>query len=73
MHEPGQPGKCIGRRNWKCETSGKPGVDATEALKDEKFGATRISIAGKAGRCRRRGDPEEASRGANGELKSGAT
>jgi len=73
MQEPGQPGKCIGRRNWRGEIAGKPGVDATDALKDARFGATRRSIAGKAGRCKSRGDPGDASRGANGELKRGET
>jgi len=50
MQEPGQPGDYISKRNWKSEAVGRPGAHATEALKDAKFGATRISIAGKAGR-----------------------
>jgi len=41
MQEPGQLGTCIGRRSWKSEAAGKPGADATEALKDARFGVTR--------------------------------
>jgi hypothetical protein len=47
----------IGRRNWKSEDSGRPGVSSPVALKDARFEATRKSIAGKAGRCRSRGNP----------------
>jgi hypothetical protein len=57
MQEPGQPGECIGRRNWKSEVAGKPGTDAPEALKDARVGATRRSVAGRAGRCKDRGNP----------------
>jgi len=57
MQEPGQPGTYIGRRSWKSEVAGKPAADATEALKDTRIGATRGSIAGRAGRCKDRGDP----------------
>ena len=57
MQAPGKLGTCIGRRNWKSEAAGKPEADATEALKDTKVGATRHSIAGRAGRCKDRGNP----------------
>jgi len=50
MQKPGQLGDYIGKRNGKGEAVGRPGAHATGALKDAKFGATRISIAGKAGR-----------------------
>ncbi len=52
MQEPGQPGNYIGRRNWKREAAGQPNADATEALKDTRIGATRGSVAGRAGRCK---------------------
>lgn len=65
MQEPGQPGTCIGRRNWKSEAAGQPEADAPGALKDTKVGATRQSIAGRAGRCRD-GETRNASRGATG-------
>jgi hypothetical protein len=44
-------------------------VDALGALKDARFGATRISIAGKVGRCSNWGNPGDASRGATGEMR----
>ena len=68
MQEPGQPGTCIGRRNWKSEAAGKPEADAPEALKDTRVGATRQSIAGRAGRCSD-GETRNASRGAKGEIE----
>lgn len=68
MQEPGQPGTCIGRRNWKSEAAGQPEADAPEALKDTRVGATRQSIAGRAGRCTN-GETRDASRGATGEIE----
>jgi len=47
----------IGRRSRKSGVRGKPKTQAPEAPKDERFEATRRSVAGKAGRCRRRDIP----------------
>jgi hypothetical protein len=63
----------IGRYNWKSVAAGKPKATAPEVLKDGTFEATRRAIAGKAGRCKSRGDPGNASVGANERVKSGAT
>jgi len=68
MQEPGQPGTCIGRRSWKSEAARKLAADATDALKDTRVGATRRSIAGRAGRCKYR-ENRDASRGATGEIE----
>jgi len=43
-----------GKRRWKSGAEGKPEAPAPEALKDARFGATRMSVAGTAGRCRNR-------------------
>src|SRR5208337_1737099 len=48
----------IGKRHWKSEDSGQPGASVSMLLKDARFEATRMSIAGTAGRCRERGNPE---------------
>jgi hypothetical protein len=53
----GKPATNTGRRRWKSGAEGKPGVPAPEAPKDARFGVTRISVAGTAGRRRNRGDP----------------
>jgi hypothetical protein len=63
MQEPGQPGDGINRHNRKAELRRQLQARAPGVLKDARFGATRRSIAGKAGRCRSRGDPGDASGG----------
>lgn len=68
-----------GKRRWKSGAEGKPKAPAPEALKDARFGATRMSVAGTAGRCRNRGNPgthqqvqpEEQSYGAARSLGAG--
>jgi hypothetical protein len=55
--ECGETRKPTGRRNWMSNAEGKPKASAPEAPKDARFGATRRSVAGKAGRCRNRGNP----------------
>jgi hypothetical protein len=65
-----------GRRRWMSNAEGQPKASAAEAPKDVKFGATRRSVAGTAGRCRNRGNPgtdrqaqaEERSFGGNSRL-----
>lgn len=52
---------------------GKLPASAPEALKDTRFGATRRSIAGTAGRCGNRGNLVEALGGATEGVESGAT
>lgn len=63
MQEPGQPGDGINRHNRNAELQRKLQARAPGVLKDARFGATRRSIAGKAGRCRSRGNPGDASGG----------
>jgi hypothetical protein len=53
----GQLAASTGRRRWKSSAEGKPKVPAPEAPKDARFGVTRISVAGTAGRCWNRGNP----------------
>jgi hypothetical protein len=55
----GETCKATTRRNWKCEAEGQPEAPAPEAPKDTRRGVTRGSVAGKAGRCRNRGNPAE--------------
>jgi hypothetical protein len=45
------------RCNWKSGAEGQPEAPAPAAPKDARRGATRESVAGKAGRCRNRGNP----------------
>lgn len=47
------------RRNWKREAEGQPEAPAPGAPKDSNCEATRGSVAGKAGRCRNRGNPAD--------------
>jgi hypothetical protein len=58
-----------GRRNWKSGAEGQPEVSAPEAPKDARFGVTRISVAGRAGRCRNRGNPGTTSASVTGNAK----
>jgi hypothetical protein len=55
-----------GRRHWKRDAEGQPKAAAPEGPKDARFGVTRRSVAGKAGRCRNRGNPGMASTGTTG-------
>jgi hypothetical protein len=57
------------RRNWKCGAEGQPKAPAPETPKDARREATRESVAGKAGRCRKRGNPRNASAGATGNAR----
>jgi hypothetical protein len=45
-----------GRRSWTSDADGQPEASAPAAPKDVKFEVTRGSVAGKAGRCRNRGN-----------------
>jgi len=75
----GKPTASTGRRRWKSSAEGKPKAPAPEAPKDARFEATRIFVAGTAGRCRNRGNPgthrqvqpEEQSYGAARSLSAG--
>jgi hypothetical protein len=51
------------------EFEGNRELKHPEALKNERFGVTRKSVAGKAGRCRNRGDLEPVSAGATGRAR----
>jgi len=53
----------IGRRSRMSGVSGQPEIQALEAPKDERFGVTRRSVAGTAGRWGNRGDPGNSSTG----------
>ena len=70
VQERGETRNHTGRRNWKSEAEGQPEASAPEAPKDARRGATRRSVAGKAGRCRNRGNPGDASAGATGRARA---
>jgi hypothetical protein len=53
----GETREIIDRRNQKSKATGQLGAYALDVLKDARFGVTRRSIAGKAGRRRSQGDP----------------
>jgi hypothetical protein len=48
----------IRRRHWRSMDPGQPGYLSPMPLKDASQEATRDSVAGEAGRCRIRGNPE---------------
>jgi len=62
----GKPTASSGGAAGRSGVRGKPRAQAPEVPKNERFGVTRRSVAGKAGRCRSRGNLEPVSAGAAG-------
>lgn len=69
----GKPAATPGGAAGRSGVRGKPKAQAPEAPKNERFGVTRSSVAGRAGRCRSRGNPGNVSAGATGRARGGET
>ena len=70
VQDAGKPATTPGGAAGRANAEGKPEASAPEAPKDARFGVTRRSVAGTAGRCRNRGNPGTASVGATGRARA---